>query len=164
MVTVFWYMASVVFVTYTVARPICRQKRQTSHVSNDGDHVLYLSYLKTGFLLRFPMIFHWNFVAFDHFALRMGEISGLCMKNFLLHFFTFLDILSNFKRKNFFFFKFWYYDTVLISLIYRLCEHSKGMINLRYFVQACEVVGNYCMKSNFYIESIEPLAANNFYD
>ncbi len=65
--------------------PICRQKTQTSHVSNDSDHVLYLSYLITGFSCRF----HWNFVAFDLFALRMGVILGQCTKIFLLHFFTF---------------------------------------------------------------------------
>ncbi len=41
-----------------VASPICREKTQMSHVSNDSDHVLYLSCLKTGFLWRFPKIFH----------------------------------------------------------------------------------------------------------
>ncbi len=65
-----------------MASPICRQKTQTSHVSNGSDYVLYLSYLKTGFLWRFPSIFDLNCVAFDLFALRMGVILGLCMKFF----------------------------------------------------------------------------------
>ncbi len=138
MVTVIWYMASLWFLSHiwratVVASPICRQKTQTSHVSNDSDHVFYLSYLKTGFLWQFPMIFHWNFVAFDLFALRMDVISGQCTKIFSLHFFTFQDIFSNFKQKNVFW-KFWYYDTVLISLILRLCEHSKGMIKYQSFL------------------------------
>ncbi len=56
-----------------MASPICRQKTQASHVSNESDHVFYLSYLKTWFLWQFPIIFDRNFVAFDVFALRMSQ-------------------------------------------------------------------------------------------
>ncbi len=65
-----------------------------------------------------------------------------------------LDVpLSNFKQKNVFW-RFWYYDTVLISLILRLCEHSKGMI----ICNATPSSGN-----DLFIENVFPILGRTFF-
>ncbi len=52
---------------------------------------------------------------------------GQCPKIFLLHFFMFWDILSNFSQKKFFW-KFCYRAVTNNLEVIRQCQHSKGMI------------------------------------
>ncbi len=140
MVTVIWLMVSLWFLSHigratAVASPYVDKKHRQAMYQMTVTMYYILSYLKTGFLGQFFYDISLKFCCIWPFCTTNGDDIRSLHENFWYCIFSpFRTFWANLSKKKFVG-KFWYYDTVLISLILRLCEHSKGMIN--YFLFLC---------------------------
>ncbi len=98
-----------------VASPIWRQKPQTSHVSNDSDHVLYLSYLKIGVFVAISSDISLKFWCIWPFCTKNGGDIRSVHENIFIAYFYFL----------------WHFEQFLKILILRHCPNITDMTPVR---------------------------------